>query len=286
MSVLIFIKDLLIATLGQMAVLFGGVTAAGLLLHLVSHLTYKSLENAFGSKGVFAVAWLGTPVHELGHAIFCPIFMHRIEEMQLFHPNPATGTLGYVNHTWDRRNPWAVMGNFFIGIGPVIMDGAVLFGLFYWLVPGSRDIGNIGAGLPVSGDSLIWKGYLDIFTDASLAVSGLLFTPDNLLTWQFWLFLYLAVCISSSLRLSVADIRTAASGLGMTVLPFLVLNLIGMLTGSGDNGWLSWMASYLGTGYGVLVLALVPGMAGLVIVYLISAAWYRIRYRRVLNPFR
>src|SRR3989304_2061427 len=137
MTVLVFIKDLLLATFGQMASLFAGVFIFGLLIHFFSQLTFKSLERAFGRVGIYFVAWLGTPIHELGHALFCVIFGHRIVKIELFKPDPVTGTLGYVDHKWNRHNPWQVLGNFFIGIGPVILGCAVLFTTFYFLIPNS-----------------------------------------------------------------------------------------------------------------------------------------------------
>ena len=111
MSILIFIKDLLITTFGQMVSLLAGVFLFGLLIHFISLFTFRSVERAFGSKGIYIVAWLGTPVHELGHAIFCVIFMHKIMEISFFKPDPLTGTLGYVSHQWNRSNPWQVLGN-------------------------------------------------------------------------------------------------------------------------------------------------------------------------------
>ena len=93
MTVLVFIKDLLLATLSQMASLLAGLFVFGLLIQLISQLSFKSLSRSFGSKGVYVVAWLGTPIHELSHAFFCVIFRHRIESMSLFRPDP-TGHAG------------------------------------------------------------------------------------------------------------------------------------------------------------------------------------------------
>ncbi len=286
MTVLLFIRDLLMATLGQMVSLLAGVFILGLLLHFISRLTFKSLENAFGRKGVYLVAWLGTPVHELGHALFCFLFLHRIEEIHLFNPDPVTGTLGYVNHTWNRRNPWAVLGNFFIGIGPVILGSAVLFGLFLWLVPGGSNAwGSIMDSVRSTGDFTSWGSYLTLLGDSSLAMVSTMFTLDNLGMWRFWIFLYLAVCVASNVRLSLSDIRGSLSGIGWLVVPFLVINLIGLITGNGTGGFFPVTASTLGVAYAVLVLALVLSCIGFIIVYILSAIYFRLRYRALLNPF-
>lgn len=286
MDVLVFLKDLAVATFGQMASLFAGIFIFGLLLHFVSHLTFRSLENAFGSRGTYPVAWLGTPVHELGHALFCLLFLHKIEEIRFFEPDPVTGTLGYVRHTWDKRNLWAVLGNFFIGIGPVLLGCGVLFGLFCWLVPESGGAWNsITASVGAAGDFTAWESYTNVFTDSSLVLVKTLFTWENLATWQFWVFLYLAVCVASNVRLSPADAKGALSGLGCIVLPFLALNLVGMLTGFGSDTLLPFTASSLGAVYSVFILAFIMALAGFVLIYLLSAVWYHLRYRRLLKPF-
>ena len=285
MSVLIFIKDLLLATLSQMASLLAGLFIFGLLIQFISQLTFRSMERAFG-RGVYLLAWLGTPIHELGHAFFCIIFGHRIADISLFRPDPVTGTLGYVYHKWNPRNPWHVLGNFFIGVGPMVLGSAVLFALFYFLVPGSGGVWDslsASAGT-VSRDSLL-AGYFSVFRDSSLAIIKIIFTPASLSFWQFWLFLYLSVCVASNIRLSWEDFKGSLRGLGCIVLVFILLNLILLLIGFGADEFFGGAAASLGAIYSVLILALVMALIGFVLVYLLAAAWYWLRYRLVLNPF-
>jgi hypothetical protein len=286
MTVLIFIKDLLLATLGQMVSLFAGLFIFGLLIQFVSQLTYKSLERSYGSRGVYLVAWLGTPIHELGHALFCVIFRHRIEEIKFFQPDPATGTLGYVYHKWNPRNPWHVLGNFFIGIGPMVLGCAVLFALFYILIPDSSHVwDSISAGVSGIHQGSPVGDYFAVFGNATLAILKIIFTWANLATWRFWLFLYLSICIASNIRLSWSDVKGSLSGLGCIVLPFLLLNLIMLIIGASTDKFFPFTASSLGTVYSVLMLALIMVLVGFVLIYLLSAAWYRLKYKAILNPF-
>jgi hypothetical protein len=285
MTVLVFIKDLLVATLGQMASLFAGLFIFGLLIQFVSQLTFRSLERSFGSGGVYLVAWLGTPLHELGHALFCVIFGHKIEEIQFFKPDPATGTLGYVNHRWNPRNPWHVLGNFFIGIGPMALGSAALFALFYFLVPGSPRVWDsliAGVGGIATGSAA--GVYFGVFRDATLSIVRLIFTCDNISVWRFWLFLYLSVCVASNIRLSWADVKGSLSGLGCIVLPFLLMNGVFLLIDYHNSSFLPFTVSSLGAVYGVLILALIMVLIGLVLIYLLSAIYYWLRYKAVLNP--
>ena len=286
MTFLVFVKDLLLVTLSQMASLFAGLFIFGLLIQFISQLTFKSLEKSFGSKGVYLVAWLGTPIHELGHALFCVIFRHRIDEIRFFQPDPSTGTLGYVYHKWNPKNPWHVLGNFFIGVGPMVLGCAVLFALFYFLNPGSSRVwDSINVSVSSIDKSSLIGSYSTVFRGSTLAIIKLIFNFANLSLWQFWLFLYLSVCIASNIRLSWADVKGSFSGLGCIVLPFLLMNLIFLLIGYSNDKFFPFTVSSLGAVYSVLILALIMVLIGFVLIYLLSAIWYRLRYKTILNPF-
>lgn len=287
MDALIFVKDLLLATLGQMATLFLGFFIFGLLIHFISQLTFKSLANAFGPWGTYFVAWLGTPVHELGHALFCLIFLHKIEEIRFFKPDQNTGMLGYVYHKWNPKNPWQVLGNFFIGIGPMVLGCAALFALFYFLIPDSSRVwDSIISSVNSLGVNASVGDYFAVFRDSVLYIINIIFNFNNLHTWQFWIFLYLSICIASNVRLSWADFKGSLSGLGCIVLPFLILNLILLLAGRTADGVFPYTASVLGTIYSLLILAFIMVLIGFVLIYLLSAIYYRLRYHIILNPFK
>jgi len=285
MPVLIFIKDLVVATFSQMASLFGGIVLFGLLINFISQLTFKSLERSFGRKGVYFVAWLGTPIHELGHAVFCLIFTHKITEIQFFRPDPVTGTLGYVYHQWNRSNPWQVLGNFFIGIGPVILGCVALFATFYFLIPNSSHAWDSILIRINEGDQHYSIGtYLAIIGSSALTMVKLVFTISNLISWRFWVFGYISICIASNIRLSLSDIKGALSGLGCVILPFLVINFVGLVSGFGGEKFMPLMASSLGAIYSLLILALVMVLLGFVLTYFVSATYVKIKRGYLLNP--
>jgi hypothetical protein len=287
MTALIFVKDLILATLSQIASLFLGIVVFGLLIHFISQLSFKSLGNTFGPFGTYFVAWLGTPIHELGHALFCLIFGHRIEEMKIFTPDPNSGTLGYVYHTWNPKNPYHVLGNFFIGVGPVVLGSAVLFGLFYLLIPDSGSVWNT----TIHNVSSIEKGapitsYLIAFRDSMMSIIKLIFTWNNLTLWRFWVFLYLSICIASNIRLSWADFKGSLAGFGCVIMPFLILNLILLIAGRATNNVFPYTASVLGGVYSLLILALIMVIIGFILIYLIMSFFYRLKYKAILNPFK
>ncbi len=269
-----------------MASLFGGIVIFGLLIHPISQFTFKSLERSFGRAGTYFVAWLGTPIHELGHAVFCLIFMHKIIEIEFFKPDPVTGTLGYVSHKWSRSNPWQILGNFFIGIGPVILGCVVLLTIFYLLIPNSSQVWDAISGRvsEIDRNHLI-GGYYTILGASALDMTKLVFTASNLASWRFWVFCYISICVASNIRLSLSDIKGALSGFGWFVLPFLLINFFGFITGFGSEKFFPFTASSLGMVYSLLILALVMVLLGFILTYLVSAAFVKLRRGRILNPF-
>lgn len=286
MHILAFTKDLIITTFAQMASLFAGIFIFGLLIHFISRLTFKSIEKAFWGKGTYLVAWLGTPIHELGHAFFCIIFMHKIVEIELFKPDPITGTLGYVSHKWNRSNPWQVLGNLFINTGPIILGCAVLFAIFYFLIPDSSQAWNsILVGVNEIDNVYSAGSYMAVLKSSAFTMVRLIFTISNLTSWRFWVFCYLSICVASNMRLSLLDIKGSLSGFGCLILPFLLINLLGLVTGLGSERFFPFTASSLGTVYSLLILALIMVTIGFVLTYFISAAYVKIRRGYILNPF-
>lgn len=121
---LLYWLKLLVGTLGLFVV-------CGLLIHLISHWFARLI--GFGSKGWFyATSVIGTPVHELGHAVMCKLFGHRITRMKLWNPKPDNGVYGFVEHSYSRKNVWAKFGNMFIGMGPLFSGlGVIVLALWF-----------------------------------------------------------------------------------------------------------------------------------------------------------
>lgn len=286
MTVLIFIRDLVIATFAQLASLFAGIFFFGLLINFISQMTFRSIEKAFWSKGTYVVAWLGTPIHELGHALFCVIFMHKIAEIELFKPDPVTGTLGYVYHKWNRSNPWQVLGNLFIAIGPVILGCFVLFAIFYFLIPNSSQAWDsiLTKVSEINNSSSFWD-YLEAISASAFTMVRLIFTSANLTSWRIWVFGYLSICVASNIRLSILDIKGSLSGLGYFILLFLLINLVGLATVLGQDRLFQFAVPLLGAVYSLLIVALIMAVLGFLLVYFISAVYVKIRRGYILNPF-
>lgn len=129
-----YLLKVLLATLTQVFVLLGPLIILAVVMHFIADGLRNSGSRLFGNKGfVYGFKWLGTPVHEFGHAFFAFVFGHRITEIKWFDPQATDGSYGYVNHSHQPGNIYQEVGKFFIGIGPILMCSMLLYLLTYLL---------------------------------------------------------------------------------------------------------------------------------------------------------
>lgn len=235
----IFLMLILLTTLGQLVGLFGGVCLLGGVLWLLQWVIAGLYLRKVGWRALLWTAWLGVPVHEAGHALLALIFGHRINEVALFRPNPGAGTLGYVNHTFNRKNLYQRIGNLFIGAAPLISGACALYGLVHVLLPNRAEIFALLAQHP--GPALL-TGQWGVASEQIWQVSALtlaaLFAPENLGQWSFWLFLYLSLCVASHLAPSPKDLHSVLDGLLFLLVLLLVANAVAVLAGVSLTGYL------------------------------------------------
>lgn len=204
--------EILTNFLYQIVFTVGVIVAFGLLIALCRKAFCKIVGDN-GTKILLITGAVGTPIHELSHALMCLIFGHKIVEMKLYQPNAEDGTLGYVNHSFNKRNLYHQIGNFFIGVAPILCGSGVLLGLMYLLVPDVYS--EVMAELQFIGllstdflDASTYAGYLDLFWEIITDIFD--FTNSGNIFW--WIFLILSLMISSHMELSVADIKGGLMG--------------------------------------------------------------------------
>lgn len=194
---------MLINWLGLLLVLFGPVVVFAVAIHFLQRATQKRLAERFGWKSVMWTGWLGTPIHELSHVIMCVVFRHRIDAVSLFEPDPDSGRLGYVRHSWRAGNWYEELGNVFIGIAPLIGGSAallVLLGIFYpdtFSSTVEEPSGSASLASASSSPAVIFAAVSSVCTH--------LLQLQNLTTIKFWVFVYLVLCIGSHMAPSRSD---------------------------------------------------------------------------------
>ena len=172
-----------------------------------------------GNKILLATGIVGTPIHELSHALMCLIFGHKIKQIKLYQPSSTDGTLGFVAHSYNKKNIYHQIGNFFIGIAPIICGSGVLFLLMHLLTPelslemwdslGYASDGSVGSYFEFVGRFLTS-----------------LFDASNFANASWWIFIVLAVMISSHMELSGPDIKSGAIGFSFIAILLLIFDAL------------------------------------------------------------
>ena len=215
-------KQLIFVFLTQFLLTAGSLIAAGLFIHLCKQLLVQACGK-YAPQIVNYSGIIGTPVHELSHAAMCLVFGHKIKKIKLFGIDKRNGTLGYVQHSFNPRNLWQRIGNFFIGIAPVLAGSGVLLLLLRLFLPATFTrvlilLANTADGsLNIASFAQLGRTVLGLFE--------LLFAPDRLHSWKLWVFLVLATTIAIHMDLSVADIKGGWNGLLFYVAALLAVDI-------------------------------------------------------------
>jgi len=211
----------------QLVFTVGIIIVFGLIVGLINMAFYKLAGYQFGRIVCIATGFIGTPIHEIGHALFCIIFRHKIVEIKLYQPNSEDGTLGYVSHTYNKKNIYHQIGNFFIGFGPILFGSAVILLLMYFLVPDLFAAFSSGSDFSEMTD-------LDVFSLSALkyifnvmrGTAVAFYSSSELGDWRWWVFIIPACSIALHMSLSMADIKSSWVGFIFIVVTLLIANTI------------------------------------------------------------
>lgn len=215
------------STVSQLVLLLGPGLALAFVMHLLSGVIAAQACRLIGRSAFLALfGWLGTMVHEAGHALFCLLFGHRITAITWFDYRGTNGTLGSVRHSYNPDSLYQRIGTFFIGIGPILLGTAVIYWSAHALV-GTELV----ATLRQPADTLFaappsLAALAQTLGNRCLAFLTTLFTAQNLTSWHFYLFLYLSFSVGSSITLSPQDIKGASSGFVTLAGLLLAFNIV------------------------------------------------------------
>lgn len=240
-------------------------------MHFISSQNEKAGCRIFGVKAyLYLFAWLGTAIHELGHAVFALIFGHKIHSVKLFSPDPKTGTLGYVKHSYNKGNIYQNIGNFFIGIGPIIL-GAVSIYLISLILYGKGVI-RFNTILDFSSLNSIeaaWIILQNVFIDTKTFISNTL-VGSNSAWWKTLIMIFFLFSAGSSVSLSFSDIRTARKGLIFIMILIFTLNLASLWSGNYISDATLYLSKQLSPLYFLILLSIAINMIFLIVLKIIE----------------
>ena len=188
-----------------------------LITSLLGHVSKIILVDNLGNNSQLVVGGLGVVIHELGHAIFAYLFGHQVTHVQLLNLNyRQSGSLGSVDHRWNDRNVYQMLGNFFIGLAPYYMCSIALYLLQKYLLKAQFSITSLTQSLNINDNisiSMIFDSVLDnlksSFANASLGMIAL--------------YIVLTIMIASTgYDLSRNDFMTVNKG----ILPWIVVLIV------------------------------------------------------------
>ncbi len=189
----------------------------------------RRLFKSFGWKGVIALAWLGTPVHEFSHVIGCWLGRNDVEEFALFHPDKTSGSLGFVKHSYDRNSFYQrVIGNTLAAVAPFFGGAVAIYLLTLTFYPSLLSI-------PENAPSFSWSelarldGILEFSQAWILQIKRFfltLFASQNLGRPQFWLYLFAMISVAAHLSPSASDFEGFWGPVAVLFLLVFVLNAL------------------------------------------------------------
>ena len=262
----------LLEFMGQAALVLLPFVVFAVAVHFIEQLVSQRLARRFGWNSVLWTGWLGTPIHELSHALACVLFRHNIDKIALFEPDLETGRLGYVRHSYVRGNWYQEVGNVLIGVAPLIGGSVALVFLLWLFFPNvASQILSVGA----EGESNSASAIQHMGNIVQTTLAGVL-TLENLASWKFWLFLYLALCVSTHMAPSGSDYEGASRGIVWVMLFFGALCLFAMVAPSAGNTMVQWTRDFLAPVVGLLGLAMVLCIVVTAVVFLFTEVWDRL----------
>ncbi len=201
----------------------GVMLACGLAVEVCYRLFFLLLGRRVGRFFWFVTSWLGTPLHELGHALMCLLFAHRIEYIRLF---PTGAGDAMVEHSYNKRNPYAVFGNLWIGLGPVFAGLALIIAVLYFVYPVSMQAFVESLRVLLGGEGHVE----DLFSAIGGVIQGL-FLEQTRALWVRILSLFVLFSVALHVRVSTADLRGMLIGVPGYMLLSVFLAMIATLMG-------------------------------------------------------
>lgn len=277
-----YLFDAGVTTFSQLLTLVGPIVLLAFIMNFISRknesLGYKVMgQNVY----LYGFAWLGTSIHELGHAIFAILFAHKISEIKLFTPGSGK-SLGHLKHSYTKGNPYQTLGNFFIGLGPILL-GSFLLLVVTWLLF-DIDIFRIANKYEVvfSFDRL--KSFESIINAVTNIGSGvwqffqMVLTGPKTTWWKLALFFYLFYAVGSSITLSGADMKGAFRGFFYFLILLFLFNIATLWMGNFATTFFKQINHYLSGFYFLIIVSM-----GLNIVFIVVLFLFDLLLSQILN---
>lgn len=256
-------KLFLFAGLFNAAYFILGTFLLGLILNFIEDKNIYYLESGLGRKGILITGIVGVPIHELSHYIACKIFMHKVESVELFRASKSKsdGVWGRVVHSREKGNIYKMIGDFFIGVAPVIIGSFVAYILIRFYL-GSEStifdmIVDIDGSLQMIKDKELIKFLIHIVM-AGINTLFLILNSPSLLSIKGIILLFMIYSICIHLSLSRADIENSKKAIPIVVLIIVLFTVLFGIIGINFSASFIKMVTYMFSIMTICIIISIP----------------------------
>lgn len=228
--------NILIDSFANLASILGIFVIFGFIFNLIENKNNQLIQQALGEKVIIFTGFIGTVVHEISHMIMALIFNHKIVKVELFRPRKykEDGILGFVRSTYNPNSIYQQVGNFFIGIAPMIFGTLTIWLLFiifsnniYTMFLNYMNIGLYTNYLQSSN----YSGFFNLLGHDVFLLLKTIFSFDYIFNVNHLIMLFLIYSISTHMTLSLADLKGSFKGLLVCFIVVFVITFLGKILG-------------------------------------------------------
>lgn len=215
------LSEYLINALWHSITFIGLVYLVGFIISLINRYFYK--VTGYSKLAIYGTGLIGTPIHETSHLVMCLLFFHKVHDVKFFQINDEDGVLGYVNHSWNPKNLYQQIGNYFIGVAPIVVGTLIIFWAMNFFLPETySEIGKYFSAIQVLGSKLTIFDYIFDMIGGMLSAMFL----EIAIGWKWWVFMLIAICVSLHMSLSTADIKGSLIAIPLLIIIIALVNVV------------------------------------------------------------
>ncbi|MFR9069964.1 MAG: hypothetical protein ACLVIU_06345 [Paraclostridium sp.] len=228
--------NILIDSFANLASILGIFVIFGFIFNVIENKNNQLIQRSLGEKFIIFTGFIGTVVHEVSHLIMALIFNHKIVKVELFRPRKykEDGILGFVKSTYNPNSIYQQVGNFFIGIAPMIFGTLTIWLLFIIFSNNSYTIflNYMNIGLYTNYlQSSNYSGFFNLLVHDVFLLLKTIFSFDYIFNVNHLIMLFLIYSISTHMTLSLVDLKGSFRGLLVCFVVVFVITFLGKILG-------------------------------------------------------
>jgi len=112
------------------------------------------------------------------------------------------------------------------------------------------------------------------------------FIASDKTSLSFWIFIYVSLCISSWMGLSIPDIKSGWYGFRFIIISLFILNFFTILFNIGIDREISLFLKYLTIIPPIFIFAIILSALNFLLVFILISVYSIIKFKIMPNPFK